>query len=775
MKSRPPFPASSSNPHKTRPPFGAGGAVDDEDPLGGGGFDITQLWNYLRIVREHWLLGLSVGLVLGLGFAFLTLRKTPLYQTASLLLIESRAAQVIEVDEVMDTSLSGYVASELNNHLRQLASRAYIKRVADSFSETERELIIQPYRVPMEPDPSVAGIVGGAISVTNDAQIFTIAATHRDPAAAQLIANRYAESYIRFMASRAGTSTASAMTFLEQQAEDLRKTISEKERRLTDYRMENNLVSLEESQNIIVERLQSINSALTAARVERFSVESLANQVASARENPAADLTALPTIATYGAVPDILSRLKEAESARAALDLRYLERHPKMIQIEEQLAQIRGQLDREVDRAMTDLTNRQQALDGRMTLLAQELARAEAEALELDRKGVEYGVLRRELESDRRTFDAIVARLSETNLASQLDTTNFRILDTAFLPAAPISPEPKKAAMGAVALFGLCFFGIPFLIELVDNRLRSAYDVETFVQKPLLADLPFLKRVEKQEISPLVVLKDADDMTAEGFRSAFSGLQMYGSTEYPRTVLITSTRPSEGKSFVVSNLACTTAKHGVRTLIIDCDFRRPTLHKYFERRNDRGILAWFHALQDGKHALSDAPLTEDPFLAIESIAPRLDFLRAGGSTKKTTELIGSNEFERLLRELRGHYDLILLDTPPISVFTDALFLSEFAEEVIYVARFNQVSRQKVRHYVGRLDGPHEKVLGVILNGRTSTRGQRHGYDYNYSYYNSDYKYYKTYHTHEDKGQGGPLSSPSPSSDSGLSDGLRALS
>lgn len=723
-----------------------GKAGKGTDPFDfGNPLDLHKLLNYLRIIRERWLWGLSSGLLVAAVFAFMSLRQTPVYQASATLLIEAQAEQVIDVEQVVDTSLSGRGDAELDNHLRQMQSRTFLSSVVRSFDQRMQQQIVRAYlpESPDEPAPGIGVVLSENTSFSRDGQVFTVTTRHRDPEMAQLIANRFVAQYINNILTRTGVGNQAALTFLEEQAEALRAKIATAEKALTDYRRRLNLVSLEESQNIIVQRLTAINNQLTNTRMQQMSLSASLEQVADLQAQEG-DLTEISVIAQYGAIPDILARKKAIEAEHAELDLRYLERHPRMIEVTNRLEQVGQQLNKEVERAVRDLENRKATVDRHMAHLETELAKAEENALRLDQQSIEYNVLRRQLESDRQTFEQIIDRLNETSLSARLNTTNLRILDEAVRPSFPVEPNPTRTAAVAILLFGLLFAGVPMAIEALDSRVKSGYDAEVFVGKPLLSDIPNIKGLRTGEVSANVVVEDSDEVVAESFRSAYSSLQMSSAVEYPKSILITSTRPSEGKSFISLNMAATMAKHGLRVLVMDCDFRRPTLHKLLELRNDHGTLRWFDAVAARQVDYRDLDLSKDSLLQVHEVAEGLHFLRSGGSTKRTTELIDSDAFDHLLKEVQRKYDVVLLDTPPISVFTDSLFLSERVDEVIYVCRYNLVSRHKVAHFVKRLDGATQKVAGIVINGRTSSKGMRYGYDYNYSYYSSDYKYYKSY-------------------------------
>jgi capsular exopolysaccharide synthesis family protein len=705
------------------------------------GFDVSQIFNFLLIIKERWKWGLSVALFLSLLYAFVNLRKDEVYASTAYLFIDAQSERIIDVEEVVDTS--GNSTSKLDNHLRQMLSRTFRLSVAETFTPKEIDRIQAVYLLgrPEANPPSIFSMLN-RVTVNREGQVFSIRCSHHDPEAAAIIANRFTAQYITSVITRSGVGNDSALSFLEEQAEDLRSKIATSEHALTDYRRKYNLVSLEDSQNIIVDRLKSINSRKTAGRLEQLLLESSVDQVQQALESNS-DLTEIPIIARYGTVPDILSRKKATEASLSELSLRYLERHPRIVEAQQSLEQINGQLEMEVDRAVRDLSNQKNAVDLQLERFNAELSRAEEGALALDQHATEYNVLKRQLDSDRQTFDTIINRLNETQLSSKLDTTNLRILDEALPAYTPIEPNKKKIYTICVFLFILGFFGVPIIVNLFDNRLKSLYDVEHVVGKPLLADLPQLKELRRGETQPNYVLNETDEAVLEAFRSAYSAIHLQSTVANPKVILVTSTKPGEGKSFVAANIAPTFARHGLKCLLVDTDLRRPVLHKSFNVSNENGILNWIRS----KDWQSDeANILSSKSLGITNLAANFDFLPAGGSTKRTSEVIDSIAFESLMNAVRANYDVVVMDTPPSSLFSDAQFLSEHVDEVIYVAKYNSISRLKVRHFIKKLDGNDSKVLGLIINNRTSSNGQRYGYDYGYGYssYSADYKSYQTY-------------------------------
>ncbi|MEX0323077.1 MAG: GumC family protein [Puniceicoccaceae bacterium] len=711
------------------------------DPFSAGDtISIQQIFQLLKIIKERLIWGIIAGTIFASIWLFVSLRKEKLYSAEAFLLIEPQAEQqIIDVEKVVDTSLTGWADSELENHLRKIKSRRFLATIVNSFGQAEEDLILAPYSNENEP-PNLASVVNGSITIFREDMLFTILARHRDPRAAALIANRYLTRYINDTMDRTWTGNEAARAFLEERSNELKQKIADAEKQLTDYRAEHNLVSLEETQNLIVVRLNAINTQRTSTRIEQLSMDAALTQVEEMLAI-GGDLTEISYIASYGTIGELLLNRKRLETEIAALGLRYLERHPMMIETNERLELTNSQLDAEIDRAVRDLRNRKASIDLSMERLAAELKSAEDEALALDRKAVEYNVLRRELESDRRTFDAIIARINETSLSGKLDTTNLRILDEAGVPSVPFSPNVKKNVMAGGILFLVGLLGVPFLIEALDNRLRTLQDVESYIGKPVLSELPFLKQFADGKTNPVEALNETSGFLEERFRIAYFSLNQHSRVKNPKTIMVTSTLPGEGKSFVSANMVACMANHGLRCLLVDTDFRRPMLHKFFEMRNDRGILQWLKSVEENP-AILNAPqgqqiAPDDPHLEITKISAGFHLLRSGGSSKKATELVESAAFDILLTELKSRYDVIVLDTPPISVFTDANFIADLSDEIIYVARFKKVNREKARHFIRMLDLKHNKIVGMIVNGRTSKRDPYYNYSEAYKYYKDE--------------------------------------
>jgi polysaccharide biosynthesis transport protein len=623
--------------------------------------------------------------------------------------------------------------------VQQLSSRAFRDYVIASFTEAERGKIVAAYRSddPADPPPELEKILAGGLSVENlkNSFVLQVRVRHRDPEWAAALADRYTSRYIRFMLDRSSSGNSAAVTFLAEQAEELRRQVEQAERELQDYRQRYNVVSLEENQNIIVQRLKDVSSSLTNARVARLNLEAQFQQMEEARRN-GGDLLEINFVSRYGSIPGLLQELDQLRSRREVMGERYGSRHPRMVENERAIAAAERMVRENADGAVADLRSQLDQARQQESNLQAELAASEAQSLALDKLTIEFNVLRRNLQGHQATYDQIIQRLNQTRVTSQLDNTNIKLVDRAALPQKPVEPNVKKTALLLLFLGGFLFVGVPLACESFDNKLKTAWDVEHFLKQKLAGELPSLAKLAEAD-RPHVMEKDLNDHAVEAFRGLYSHLQLSSEREFPKTLLVTSTVPGEGKSFVISNLGYCYAAHGKTTLMVDFDLRRPTLHRLYGLKNDRGLLPW---LEEGGKLDGDPIGLES--LGIVEVGPNLYLLRSGGHTKKATEMIANPKIALLIEALRRRFDLVAIDTPPLGVFPDALALASSADEALYVVRCAKVARQQVKNFIGRLAETDAELLGLVMNDMPA--GSRSKYYYYSGYGYGNYKYAKYY-------------------------------
>ena len=259
--------------------------------------------------------------------------------------------------------------------------------------------------------------------------------------------------------------------------------------------------------------------------------------------------------------------------------------------------------------------------------------------------------------------------------------------------------------------------------------------------RDLISGIPKISNIDEQE-RPLIVGNDLDDGLAESFRSMFSKIQVNSLVDFPKVILVTSAIPSEGKSLISTNLAFTCANHGKKTILIDFDLRRPGLHKFVGLENDGGLIPIINKSTEQPNFIKENLDSE-----LHDIHPNLKMLTSGGKTRSVTELIEKNQFHELLAKLKSSADIIVVDSPPVGLFPDAMALSKIVDDVIFVTRYGKVARRAAKGLLSNLEESGSNVLGVVLNdlpNKKSTGYYYSGYyGYGYGYYR--YKYYNKYY------------------------------
>lgn len=719
--SEPTFRASPS------PPASAG---YKEDPAS----ERRTLRDYLIMLRERLWIALPLALLISVGYGYYRARETPLYSATATMQFE-KPERVVLNQEVVDPSVTNEI--DLNTYLRILESARLRTKVVSSFTPEESRILLRPFVAESgsgASPPPLSGALGTvAVQSIRNSYLMSISVSHQDAEAAALVANRYVDQFMLDLVERVGGRNEYAVEYLKTRAEQLRKESEAAQQRLQDYMKQHNLVSLDNSVNIVTERLKSVNTALQAARLERLNMEQLFSQVTAFAEQKQ-NLLEISYVANHGTLPVLRTQLDELQRTESALKERYFERHPRLIEISNQVRIARDQVDRAVDLAIKDLQSTLEKLRAQEQSLEREYKANEQEQLKLRDLAVDFQTLENQAAVAGTNYSQILNRLTETTTSSSLERFPVRPLDRAVAPGGPYTPNLRQIARVSAGLFVFVFVGVALTLGYIDDRVKSAWDIETFIGTTLLGIVPDLSRVKDEEKYTLV-LDNKQELGAEAFLSVYSSVKIHSKLDFPKSILVTSTIPGEGKTLISCNLAGSFARHGKRTLLIDCDLRRPMLHRHFKNPNTSGLLPWF---QGG--ASFDSNLALHPQLGITPVGENLWLLCSGGRSKSPTELLESPVFGRLLDRLKTEFDLVVVDSPPLGAVTDAMLIAEKTDEIVYVCRFNRAHRKHIRLFIKALRDGKNDILGVVLNGMSPRRIE---YYSNYRYYRSYRKYYGT--------------------------------
>jgi len=311
-------------------------------------------------------------------------------------------------------------------------------------------------------------------------------------------------------------------------------------------------------------------------------------------------------------------------------------------------------------------------------------------------------------------------------MSASIEFQNARVLDKAARPSKASSPVvPLVLGLGVVGGLGLGL-ALAFVIAFVDDRVKSAYQVETIVGLPLVGIVPRIKKMTAPNRAQ-VVMNKGDALASEAFLTIHSNLRLKAQSRDSKVILVTSTRPGEGKSFVASNLALTFAKHGERVVIVDCDLRKPNIHNGFGLANTKGVIDIC-----GLGTPIDEVVTRNHF-------PNLDVLSAGGRAVNPTNILNHENFPHMLADLRQRYDRVIVDSPPLAPVSDAMIILQHVDGVVFTLKFNFVRTRGAQFCARRLLESNVPCFGAILNGLELALS-----DYYYAeYYDKSYSGYVT--------------------------------
>jgi capsular exopolysaccharide synthesis family protein len=519
---------------------------------------------------------------------------------------------------------------------------------------------------------------------------------------------------------------------------------------LINYAKGHEILSLDASQNTVVDRLSGLNKQLLEAENER--------KITEAAYRVKKDPAAARILAGDGSTKDLEGELTKLKQKRAQLLVDNTEEWPEVQEINKQIAALEkdiqdaGTKSGDTESKVAELRYRQ-ALDRENSLRAafeqqRGATRTQNEA------AINYKIIQQEIETNKGLLDGLLQRAKENDVILAGTPNNLHVTDYAIPPRSPIGPNRFQGVLLAFIFslgFGVC---LAALLEYLDDSIRSTEDVNRILRLPTLATIPLLKKsgLKPRAISngtallPIngngrngngsgrvnpALLLDLDQRSplAEAFRQLRTSVLLSTPGHAPKTLVVTSCVPAEGKSTTAINLAVTLAQTGARVLVIDADMRRPTIHSSFGILNERGlcnILA---------NEMSQAEMLSYVQQETES---GLYVLTSGPVPPNPAELIGSDQMKRLLIELQTSFDHIVIDSPPLASFTDGVLLSAICDGVVLVVHASECSRKVVLRSQRSLEEVGAKVLGVVLN-RVDARST----DYYYGY-----RYYKTYKSAE---------------------------
>ena len=584
---------------------------------------------YYLVVSRLWLVLLIVAVGVAGTWAWLQGQRN-IYASTATVLVEQAEPRVVKMDKVENEKPES--AEFVLTAVQMLGSRELMHRVAQSLS------LDKDFDLGRKSDGSkftveeVADMLGDRVKakLRRLTRLIDVIAEDTNPNRAKIVAETVATEFLKQSYEQNASLSRAANEFLFQEAARLKEKLEKSGEKLQKYREENRAVSLEDRQNIIVDKLKEINSQSAQEKENRLRLESDLEQIKRIDPSNTEELMHIESVAKLPQVAEIRFRIVRGESELAVLKQRYLPEHPKYVQAVSQIGNLKQSLAAVVAKAGDSVEKRYQAAVETEQKLDAALKEQEKVALDLNKISIPYNVLAREVASDQSMYDAVMIRLRETTVTQSLDKTPFRIVEQPQLANAPVKPNRTKMMVVALLLSLAAGIGIVIALDSIDASFRSVDEMEKNLGVPVIAAIPDATSLKTRN---LLVSHPKTDQ-AESFRTLATSLSLIGPEESRRTFVVTSAIPAEGKTFNAIHCATAFAQNGFKTLLLDADLRRPQLH--CELLNGKSE---YLGLSDYLSELASLEQTVAP-TSIEN----LDLIPAGRHCPKPTMLLSNTAF-----------------------------------------------------------------------------------------------------------------------------------
>ncbi|AMY00683.1 polysaccharide biosynthesis tyrosine autokinase [Mesorhizobium ciceri] len=710
-------------------PYGRDSAEQDQ------GFNPLKLLFY--VVQYRWLIAMmmAAGLVAGV---VVTMMQTSKYQATTQLEVLVPSAKVFQDIEVVSENSD---IRAFQTAREKLKSRALAQRVVFQLGLSEKPDFLFP-----TPDFSISNIFYRAFRITKapsieektpeqreavairrvldnltvnlvtNTSLLSITFFDQKPKYASDVANQVAQSFIDQRVDQTSETSDLARQFIQEQVSQVKQKLQKSEEELVAYARDAGITITGDNKSLIGSNIEALNTALQAATQERSDAGSVVDQIDKGRGGSLG-----PVLESKG--------LQLLSDKLADLNSQYQQKlgvlkpgFPEMQQLQSQIKELQRVYNNGV-LAITDSLRLkyQQAQDKEADLRAK-LADMEQQQVAFNDKNIKYTILKREVDSNRSQYDSLIAKLNEVGVSSELKTQSAAIVDVATQPTAPYSPRLSINLAIAVALFMAISGSIIYVIELLNNTFTNPEQVEKELGLAMLGILP---HVDDREL--IASIADQKSGLSESYRSLRTSLQFSGAEGAPRSLLVTSSEPAEGKSTTAFKLGQDFAALGARVLIVDGDLRKPNLHRLFGLDNTIGL----------SNLLTNTVRKEDLATIFRPTKyPNVTVLTSGTIPPNPADLLSSPKMALIVTNLSKRYDLVIIDAPPIVGLSDAPILSRLADGTLMVISTKQVTRKSAKTALKRLRAAGANVVGAAMSKFAVNK-----FDYNYAYKYMNYQYY----------------------------------
>ncbi|MDD3952811.1 MAG: polysaccharide biosynthesis tyrosine autokinase [Lentisphaeria bacterium] len=724
----------------------------------------VDLQHYLRVLfKWRWVACILFALVVFFTTIY-NFTTTPLYESSARLLIEKENPNLVSIQEVMAVDASGqdYYQTQYQIIQSRAVARAVIERLdlasSEEFFPKPKDHFIAQFHHWMKQsiadakqwatallktpdDRSMAEDASEAdsalvssfinritVSPIRNSRLVDVSVQAKDPKQSARMANALVRAYIDQNLEAKLGAAKDGVKWLGERMEEERTKVETAEFALLKYKEENQIITdfSSDVEMITAQKIAQINTQVLEAESARVEAETRYQQALALEQSPEM-LDSIPEVLSNDIVKQIKKMEVDLYNRMSELSNKYGRNHPQMQAIESELADLKKRKITEARRVVSSLKNQYKLALARESSLKEALERQKSENLLLNKKAIQFSVLKRQAESARQMYELLVKRFKETSLTEEMKTGNIRVVDHAEVPKYPVSPNKKRNTLLAVVIGLMLGVGAAFLLDYLDNTIKLPEEIKEHLDIAYLGPIPAFTPRENPDDIPedLVALHSPKSTASESFRGIRTGILFSSADIAPHVILVTSAGPGEGKTVCAANLAIAMAQSGSRVVVLDCDMRRPRAHKVFNVSREIGL----SNVLVGSGSLKDA--------IVPTQVENLDLIPSGPIPPNPSELLGSKRMQLILAALRKKYNRIIIDTPPITAVTDAVVMAQAVDGVVLVIRAGETPRQLVQNGLAQLQSSKAHILGAVLNGVHTGRDSYYYYQYYYYYYGED--------------------------------------
>lgn len=767
MKDSSPYPIQRVFPEPLAPQYVGRGI--DPDYFGAPESVGPDLRDYLRVIRRHAKLIVSILLAAMLLTGLVILVVTPSFTAISTILVEPNAPHVLNINELAaegpgseehdyyktqeeilkSRSLAAQVIRDLGLDRNPIFTGVSENRgfFAGLLHELRGSLALFVNATGSKRQPDLYGVDPALVDHYLDhlqvkpdvgTRLFTISFTLPSADLASEIANAHVRTYIRRGMEIHAQASEAARQFLEKKLIELKERVEKSEAALNTYRRDRGIVAfnLNDRGTILNQRLTEMNQALTKAETERIDLEAQHDQIHKRNYN------SLPAVIGSSLIQQLKAQDDVIAGQYASMSQQFKPDYPPLKELKAKVDETNARLNAEIDHAVQGIESQYQAAVARENALKQSVTDLKTKALALNDASLQDAVLAREVDANRQLYKSVLERMKEIGVAGEVPTSNVSIIDLATPPIQPSSPRKLLDMAVAVALALFAGVGIAFLLDHLDDGLHNPEEAELYLQLPSLGSVPDFLTIggEAEAALPvggvesslirsggagdreITMAKNRFSVAGESYRAIRTAILLSRAAEAPKTLLVASGAKSEGKTVTAVNIAMAFAQMGGRVLLIDADLRRARCHEVLGVHNLVGLTEVLVGQKNSADVIR--PIGDGG----------LSFMSAGSVPPNPTELLASRRMQEILEELTASYDSVLIDSPPVMPVSDSVVLSRLVDGVVVVVG-PRTPKQLVRHACARLAQVGARVLGVVLNQVNMN--------------SPDYYHYHRYYAYED--------------------------